>query len=99
MFVTTAHRTPSGATPGAVSDLYTHIHTASGNTSGTLLYGENAAVTPYENVIMQSMTNTFKSQITVSSSTTYYLKHMTDITPAASSVRLDYYKVFARKVK
>lgn len=99
VFVTTAHRTSSATAPGAASDLYTHIHTVSGNNAGTLAYGENAAVTPFTNAVLESMTNTFKTNITVSSTTTYYLKQKTDITPTASSLRLDYYKVFARRIK
>jgi len=93
------HRTSSGVTPGAASDVYTHIHTVSGNNAGTLLYGENASVAPMPNAILQSMHHTFISEITVTDTTTYYLKQKCDVNPTASSLRLDYYKVIARRIK
>jgi len=97
--VIAVHRIGSATLPGAASDLYTHIHTVPGNAVGTTVYGSNTGVSPYNNLILQNMPTSFRSEITVSSPTTYYLKHGTDISPAANSVRLDYYKVFARKVK
>jgi len=98
VLVTSAHRIV-GVTPGAASDLYTHIHTVAGNNAGSLIYGENAALTVYGNATFQNMTNVFKTKIVVTQTTTYYLKHKTDIVPTASSLRHMWYKVFARRIK
>ena len=98
VLVIVMHRLGSAAVPGFANDIFTHIHTASGNNEGTRVYGQNTGVAPYGNYIMQNLTTSFISEITVAADTTYYLKQMTAAIPAASSLRLDYYKVFARRI-
>jgi hypothetical protein len=93
------HRTPGSASPGAISDVYTHIHTVSGNNAGTVTYGSNASVHPLADSTMVGLSHDFVSVITLTETTTYYLKQKCDITPTASSLRLDYYHVLARRLK
>lgn len=93
------HRTV-GTPPGAALDLFTHVHDVAGNNAGTLTYGDNTGVSITDNKIYRPMVTTFKKIFLVTdTSKTWYFKDSSSVTPAANSVRFDYYKIYARKVK